>query len=36
MTRKCQYCNKWHMDFDCPNRSTSYNLSVFYNQWPSS
>ena len=36
MTRKCRYCSKWHMDFDCPNRPTSYNLSVSYDQWPSS
>jgi hypothetical protein len=28
MKRKCRFCNKWHMDFDCPSKPASYNLTV--------
>jgi hypothetical protein len=37
MKRKCRFCNKWHMDFDCPTRPASYSLSAaLQDQWHSS
>jgi hypothetical protein len=28
MKRKCSFCQKWHMDYDCPLRPASYNLTT--------
>ena len=37
MKRKCRFCDKWHMDFDCPTRPASYSISTaFGDQWHSS
>ena len=36
MTRKCQYCNGWHFDFDCPNRPKSFSITSSFNQSPDS
>ena len=36
MRRKCRFCNKWHMDYDCPERPSSYNISVSFDQAPPS
>lgn len=26
MKRKCRFCGKWHMDYDCPFRPAAYNI----------
>jgi hypothetical protein len=37
MKRKCHFCEKWHMDFNCPSRPSSYSVSTTYDeQWHSS
>lgn len=37
MKRRCRFCDKWHMDFDCPSRPSSYSISAALdNQWHSS
>jgi hypothetical protein len=37
MKRKCRFCNKWHMDLDCPSKPASYSLSAAsHDQWNSS
>jgi hypothetical protein len=37
MKRKCRFCDKWHMDFDCPSKPASYNISISLDdQWHSS
>ena len=36
MTRKCQYCNGWHFDFDCPKRPRSFSIKTTINQSPDS
>jgi hypothetical protein len=28
MRRKCRFCNKWHMDYDCLSRPASYSLTA--------
>lgn len=34
--RKCRFCDKWHMDFNCPTKLASYRVSASYEQWHSS
>jgi hypothetical protein len=37
MKRKCRFCSRWHMDYDCPSRPSSYSLTATVdNQWHSS
>jgi hypothetical protein len=36
MTRKCQHCNGWHFDFNCPRRPKSFSIHAALNQWPDS
>ena len=37
MKRKCRFCDRWHMDFDCPSRPSSYNITAALDdQWHSS
>ena len=37
MKRKCRFCDKWHMDFDCPSKPSSYSVSLSLDdQWHSS
>lgn len=28
MKRKCRFCQKWHMDFDCLSKPASYSISA--------
>jgi hypothetical protein len=36
MTRRCQHCDGWHFDFDCPKRSKSFPIKSTPNQSPDS
>ena len=36
MTRRCQHCDGWHFDFDCPKRPRSFSIKTVLNQWPDS
>jgi hypothetical protein len=36
MTRKCQHCNGWHFDFNCPKRPKLFSVHTDLNQWPDS
>jgi len=34
MTRRCQHCDGWHFDFNCPKRPKSFSIHTAVNQWP--
>ena len=36
MTRRCQHCDGWHFDFDCPKRPKSFSIKSALNQSPDS